>query len=121
MFDTILRLPVHPCIVHLAIVLVPAAALAGLVSIAWPRFRRWANWGPLALAALSVVLVPFTTESGESLEHRLPPSPLIREHVELGETLLPWVITLAVGSSALFRWSRGRTLADSGQRGRLPR
>ncbi len=98
---TVFGLPLHPLIVHATVVVVPTAAVAVLLATFWPRFRRWASWGPLALALLSVVLVPITSSSGESLEHTLPRSELIEAHAHLGDQLLPWVIVLAVGALGL--------------------
>lgn len=98
---TVFGLPLHPLIVHATVVVVPTAALAMLLAAFWPRFRRWASWGPLALALLSVILVPITSSSGESLEHSLPRSELIEAHAHLGDQLLPWVIVLAVGALGL--------------------
>src|SRR5660398_194230 len=68
MFDTIGGLPLHPLVVHATEVIVPAAALALILAALWPWFRRWAGWGPLGLAVASVILVPISTQSGESLE-----------------------------------------------------
>ena len=98
---TVFGLPLHPLIVHATAVIVPTTALAVLLAGFWPRFRRWASWGPLALAVLSVVLVPITSSSGESLEHTLPRSALVEQHAHLGDQLLPWVIVLAVGALGL--------------------
>jgi len=95
---TVLGLPLHPLIVHATVVVVPTAALAVLLSTFWPRFRRWASWGPAALAALALVLVPITTSTGESLERSLPSTPLIEAHTHLADGLLPWVIVLLVGA-----------------------
>lgn len=98
---TVFGLPLHPLIVHATVVVVPTAALAVLLATFWPRFRHWASWGPLGLALLSVILVPITSSSGESLEHALPHSALIEAHAHLGDQLLPWVIVLAVGALGL--------------------
>lgn len=99
---TVFGLPLHPLIVHATVVVVPAAAIAVLMATFWPRFRRWASWGPLAAAALAVILVPITTSSGETLEHALPPSELIAQHTHLADALLPWVIVLLVGAAGVF-------------------
>lgn len=99
---TVFGLPLHPLIVHATVVVVPLAAVVVLSAAVWPRFRRWASWGPLAVAALAVVLVPFTTSSGESLEHALPESQLIETHAHLADGLLPWVIVLLVGAAGVF-------------------
>lgn len=98
---TVFGLPVHPLIVHATVVVVPSAASAVLLATFWPRFRRWASWGPGAAAALALVLVPLTTSSGESLERSLPDTALIEAHTHLADGLLPWVIALFVGAVAV--------------------
>jgi hypothetical protein len=95
---TVFGLPLHPLIVHATVVAVPSAAFVVLLATFWPRFRRWASWGPAALAAAALVLVPITTSSGESLEHTLPRTPLIEAHTHLADGLLPWSIALLVGA-----------------------
>lgn len=109
--DTFFGLPAHPLIVHATVVIVPTAALAVLLAALWPRFRRWAGWGPVALAAAAVALVPLSTSSGEDLQHALPGADLIERHAHLADGLLPWVIALLVGAAALF-WTRWREGAD---------
>ncbi|HVE74655.1 MAG TPA: hypothetical protein VNA30_06140 [Mycobacteriales bacterium] len=91
-------IPAHVLLVHLVVVLVPTAA-ALLVGQAWvPRLRRWAGpLGPL-LCLGALVMVPLTTSSGNWLQDNLPPAPLIEEHADLGDNLLPWVIGLLVMS-----------------------
>jgi hypothetical protein len=107
MTATILGLPMHPLIVHATVVVVPAAALAVLLNLLWPRFRRWFGWGVVALPAAALVLVPLTSETGEALEHTLPHSPLIARHAELADGLLPWVLALMVGAIGLYLWRPG--------------
>ncbi len=101
MLDTVFGLPIHPLIVHATVVVVPTAALAVALYAAWPRFRAWSRWGPLALALAAVVLTPLSTSSGESLEHRVGGSRLVEEHSELADMLIWWVIPLAVLAAAL--------------------
>jgi hypothetical protein len=95
---TVFGLPLHPLIVHATVVFVPAAASGVLLATFWPRFRQWAAWGPVAVTAVALVLIPVTTSSGESLEHSLPRSPLIETHAHLADGLLPWMIALLVGA-----------------------
>ena len=102
---TVFGLPLHPLIVHATVVVVPTAAIAVLLAAFWPRFSRWASWGPLAVAVLAVILVPITSSSGESLERMLPHSDLIERHSHLADGLLPWVIVLLVGAAGMF-WSQ---------------
>ncbi len=101
MFDTLGGLPLHTIVVHATVVAVPVAALVVLLAGLWPRFRRWAGFLPLLLAALAVVLVPISTQSGESLEGRVGESDLVETHAELGEGLLVWVVGLAVVAAVL--------------------
>lgn len=102
---TVFGLPLHPLIVHATVVIVPTAAIAVLLATLWPRFGRWVSWGPLAVSALAVILVPITTSSGESLQHALPSSNLIEAHTRIADGLTPWVIILLVGAAGVF-WPR---------------
>lgn len=102
LFITVFGLPFHPLIVHATVVLVPAAAITVGLAALWPRFRRWIDWGVVALAAVAVLLDPLTTASGGALRRELPPSPLIERHASLADGLLPWLIALLVGALAIY-------------------
>jgi hypothetical protein len=99
--DTIFGLPVHALIVHATVVIVPTAALVVALAAGWPRFRRWAGFLPLLLSAISVLLVPLSTASGEALEQRVGHSDRIEQHAQLAEGLLLPVLILAVAAAAL--------------------
>jgi len=96
MFDIVLGLPVHALVVHATVVVVPTAALSVLLAGVWPRFRRWAGWGPAALAVVALVLTPISTSSGEELEHHVGHSRLIEDHSHLADMLIWWTVPLAV-------------------------
>ena len=115
MLDTVQGLPVHPLIVHATVVVVPTAALAVALYAVWPRFRAWARFGPLALAAAAVVLTPLSTSSGESLEHRVGGSAAIEQHSHLADLLIWWVAPLAVLAAVLWWWHRAERPARSGR------
>ena len=117
MLDTIFGLPIHPLIVHATVVVVPAAALAVLLSAVWPRFRSWAGILTPALAVAAVVLTPLSTSSGESLEHHVGGNSLIEEHSQLADMLIYWVVALLVGGAAV--WWLNRRRAGSASRGLL--
>jgi len=108
MFDTIFGLPLHPLVVHATEVVVPTAALVVLLAAAWPRFRRWARFLPLGLALAALILVPISTQTGETLEARVGGSALIQTHADLAEGLLPWTIALVVVAGVML-W---RSYAD---------
>src|SRR4051812_3262140 len=70
MFDQINGLPLHPLLIHAAVLGIPLAfLLAGL--FAFPRTRAWARW-PLVLTVLGATAATFAAkESGEALRARL--------------------------------------------------
>ena len=111
-------LPVHVLLVHLVVVLVPVAALL-LVGQAWSLpVRRWAGpLGPL-LCFGALLLVPLTTSSGQWLQDRLRPAPLIEKHADLGDSLLPWVVGMLVLSLVVF--VLGRRMPEAEQPVVLP-
>ncbi|MGY2876681.1 putative membrane protein [Marmoricola sp. URHA0025 HA25] len=96
MLDTIFGLPMHPLIVHATVVIVPAAALLVALAAVYPRFRTWIGPVPVLAALLSCVLVPLSTGSGEELQHRVGETSLVQKHADLAETLIWFVIPLAV-------------------------
>jgi len=103
-------LPTHALVVHATVGLVPVAALLAVVVAVWPAARRRYGWLSVVLLAVATVLVPLTTESGESLERRVPHSNLVEEHAELGDSLLNFVLPLLIVTVALV------LLARTGQR-----
>jgi len=119
--DTIGGIPLHPLIVHAVVVLVPLASLLLLLAAVSPRIRHWAGILTPITATLALVMVPLATQSGEALEKRVDASPALEEHTELGDSLLYFVLTLAILAWALwFLDRRARatvTTTDAAQRG----
>jgi uncharacterized membrane protein len=94
-FDTVAGLPVHPLVIHFAIVLVPLAAVGLIVAVLNSSFRRRFA---LALAVLLSVTVPLAfvaKESGEALAERVG---ITENHESLGEVFPLWVSVLAVAA-----------------------
>ncbi|AZI57594.1 hypothetical protein EH165_04925 [Nakamurella antarctica] len=106
MFDTIFGLPVHPLVVHAAVVFLPLAAVSVVLASLWPRFRKWAGWGPLAIATLGVVFTYVAKESGETLQSRLGIN--VGKHAELGDSMLWWALGLLVAAVAVYYLNRQR-------------
>src|SRR4051794_32764339 len=106
MFSTIFGLPAHPLIVHAVVVLVPLAALSGLVVAVWPAAR--ARYAPLALAiaTLALISVPLATHTGEQLEPHVRPSAFVERHTHMADGLLPFMALLWVALALLVggRW-----------------
>jgi uncharacterized membrane protein len=84
-FDLVNGLPVHPLVVHAAVVLVPLTALGLLVMALWPRFSRSLGWlvalgGLVAAGSAAVAKV-----SGEALAERVGEPGF--DHADLGEVM----------------------------------
>ena len=111
-------LPAHILLVHSVVVLVPLTAVLLLLVAAWSAARERLSWLTAVLGVITLVLVPITTEAGEWLEHRVPSSPLIRAHTELGDSMLPWAAGLAVLAVAiLVRQLAGHRTSRTAQTG----
>jgi hypothetical protein len=101
MFSTIFGLPAHPLVVHAVVVLVPLAALSGLVVAVWPAAR--ARYAPLTLgiATLALISVPLATHTGEQLEQHVQPSALVERHTAMADGLLPFMALLWLALAVL--------------------
>lgn len=109
MFDLINGLPIHPLVVHAIVVLVPLAALGTIAIAVKPGWRRRYGHLVVACAAISTVLTPIATSSGEALEEQVG-NP--GEHAELGDQLLWFLIPLLVVAAALWWLDRKQAMAD---------
>jgi hypothetical protein len=109
-FDLIFGLPVHPLVVHAAVVLVPSVALAGIAMSYIPSFSRRYGKAILILAALAQASLFLARQSGESFEERLGKN--IERHAQLGEiapfTFIPLLVLLYL------RWRLDREGATTG-------
>lgn len=97
--DLILGLPVHPLVVHFAVVLLPLAAAALVAIVVVPKWRRPFGWVVLAglLAGAGASLL--AKESGEAFAARVGwPT----EHASLGDRLPLVAIVLFVVAAVWF-------------------
>ena len=98
----IMGLPLHPLVVHAVVVLVPLAALGGIVISVWRAARRRYGWLTVAFAAAAAGSTFVAQEAGEALAASIPQhSPLLEAHIAIGGQLLVWVILLFVGTLAV--------------------
>ncbi|HEY0532848.1 MAG TPA: DUF2231 domain-containing protein [Actinoplanes sp.] len=103
---TVNGLPAHVLLVHAIVVLLPLSALLLVLTALWPAARTRLATSNAILSLIVVVLVPITTSAGEWLERRIPGSPLLHDHTELGDTAI-WV-AIPVAVVALVIWWRNR-------------
>lgn len=104
--ETIFGLPTHPLVVHAAVVLLPLAALGGLVMGFSARFS--VRFGPLvvAVAGVAVIASGVAKLSGEELSETVPAP---EAHVQAGN-LLP-LAALAFFVLVLALWLLDRRAA----------
>jgi len=96
-------LPAHVLLVHMIVVLAPLTALLEIACAVWPRARRGLLvWLALILASAMTVLTPITADAGEWLYNLRPnPGPGLREHAELGGTMIYISIALLIAALVL--------------------
>ena len=107
-------LPAHVLLVHFIVVLGPLTAVLAIVCTFWPSARQRLVWLLLALAVITAVLTPLTTDAGEWLEKRNGRSPLLHAHTELGDTMAYFSIALVAAAALIafvhFREARAKSL-----------
>lgn len=97
MFDTIGGLPVHPLVVHAAVVLIPLSAIGAVLIVLRPRLLRFFGPATVIGALIGLIAAFIAKESGESLASRVGnPEP----HVEYGDiypiAALGYVLVLTI-------------------------
>jgi hypothetical protein len=117
--ESIFGLPVHPLVVHAAVVLLPLAAIGTLVVAAAPPARRYYAPFALATALAATVAVGLAQISGEALEDQVRETDLVEEHADQGESVLPWAIAVSVAAGAVTAASRRDRSQGPGVRRRL--
>jgi len=94
-------LPAHVLLVHFIVVLGPFTAVLAVVCTVWPAARHRLVWLVLALAVITAVLTPLTTDAGEWLATRKGQSPLLHAHTELGDTMVYFSIALVAAAALI--------------------
>jgi len=101
--------------VHFIVVLAPLTAILAILCALWPAARQRLVWLVLALAIVTGILTPLTTEAGEWLGHRVARSPLLHTHTELGDTMIFFSGTLFIAALLLavlhLRAGRGKPIS----------
>ncbi len=102
---TLAGLPLHPLLVHSAVVLVPLVALGALVMSYLPSFSRRHGKIILILAVIAQVSVFLAKMSGEAFAEIL--NKTVEKHAELGE-ITP-LVTLPMVVLIYLRWRMDRS------------
>ena len=104
-FGTLAGLPLHPLLVHSAVVLVPLVAIGALVMSYLPSFSRRHGKIILILAVIAQVSVFLAKMSGEAFAEILDKN--VEKHAELGE-ITP-LVTLPMVVMIYLRWRMDRS------------
>jgi phosphoglycerol transferase MdoB-like AlkP superfamily enzyme len=80
--------PLHPLVVHAAVVFVPTAALLAMLFLV-PRWRWLARWPAVVLAVVGAVTVQVAVMTGQTFEHirHVETLPLVKTHITWGHRL----------------------------------
>ena len=89
-------LPLHPLVVHAAVVLIPFSALLAIALGVLPTWRWLVRWPTVVLSVACVGIAFLATRSGESLEEARNLGRLAHQHGERGHQLADLTIVLAV-------------------------
>lgn len=103
--DTFAGLPVHPLVVHVAVVFVPVAALASIIMAIRPQFSRRFGVAIVSLAIIAAIMSFISKASGDRLAARLGYEP--QPHTELGNTLPIFVTVFALLLLVFWLFDRG--------------
>ena len=83
LFGVVAGLPLHPLIIHVAIVLIPLAAISALVMSYLPSFSRRYGKVTLVIALVAQLSLFLAKVTGEAFEEILDKD--VGNHAELGE------------------------------------
>lgn len=90
-------LPLHPLVVHAAVVFTPLAVVSAVVFAVVPRWRYLTRWPTAALTLTALAAVWVARVSGRSLLASRPElAPLVRVHQQRGTQLSLLIILFAV-------------------------
>lgn len=103
MIDSVLGLPLHPLVVHAAVVLLPMAALAVLVLVFVQRWRATYTWLTMGLVAAAAGAGVLAKEAGEQLAETVAVS---ADHVRWGDLLGGASIVFFLVAEAWLWWAR---------------
>ena len=104
--ETLGGLPLHPLVVHAAVVLLPLCAIGLIILVLVPKLRRTYGWIVIAGLGVSFVFSFIAKESGETLANVMG---LPAEHAQWGDRLVPISFLLFVVAAAWFWFVRKDT------------
>jgi hypothetical protein len=110
LFGSVAGLPLHPLVIHAAIVLIPLVAISALVMSYLPSFSRRYGKVTLVIAIVAQFSLFLAKVTGEAFQEILDKD--MGKHAELGE-IAPFV-TLPMVALIYLRWRLDRSGASVG-------
>ena len=115
-------LPLHPLVVHAAVILAPAAAAAGIAYAAVPRWRWLLRWPLVLLAVASAGTVYLAKLAGQELldDRFAQTTGELRDQIALHQdrgNLLVWVALGFLVAAVFAAWALGGPSALASGRG----
>lgn len=102
-FSSVAGLPLHPLVVHGAVVLLPLSAIALIALVVRPRWRKGYGWLAVATAVVGAIAAYVSRLSGEALAESVGRP---ADHADWGERLS--TLALAYAVVAVAWWVLGR-------------
>lgn len=116
MFERFGDLPLHVLVIHLTVLLLPAAAVTAIVFALVPKWRWLLRWPTLLLGLGSLVAAYVAKESGEAFVAAVPQlQPLVKVHQDRGNLLFWFVLAFAVIAVAAYLLLGGPSALASGK------
>jgi len=116
MFERFGDLPLHVLVIHLAVVLLPTAALVAIAFAVVPKWRWLLRWPTLVLGIGSAAVAFVAKQSGQAFVAARPAlAQLTREHEERGDLLLWYSIGFAFITILAALWLPGPSALASGR------
>jgi hypothetical protein len=106
----IFGIPVHPLVVHAAVVLVPLVAIGTLLIAFWPKARIRFGWLVAVFSLGGIGATILARESGEALFESMGEvaSPTLSSHMSWGNQAFWPAIVMAMALFAMMLTTRGR-------------
>ena len=103
-------IPVHPLVVHAAVVVVPLVALGTLIVAFWEKARRRFGWLLTVFSVGAVGSTILAAVSGQELFESLgeDPSSTLKGHMSWGKVAFWPALAMAVALVAMMLTTRGR-------------
>lgn len=95
-------LPLHPLVVHAAVVLLPLAALGVIAIAVFPKLRRHFSTFVVLLSGAALLVMPIASKTGEDLTRYVDHTQAMKDHVAMGES--GTVAAFAVLIAACLLW-----------------